>query len=240
MGVSMTAAQFKRLTLVLLLPLFLCGVAVYHSVLPSSGYKFMICSTDGSCREMRYMERENLESDRKHYLEIWAFELKAKVEFYMQPISTEGKIVYTTPLIGFDTDYEAEENVSRRLLGQDAAFLLGGNRDIPSSIHGGDVYLRCKNMSFERGDEVISARCGGDGWNQIVHFTPASDQASFFTDLYANMKATTRAKRATETVIQATTYVSFLLIYGLLSAVTAAAIFGYRYVRHGTLWRDVT
>ncbi len=176
---SMSTTQFKRLTLVLVLPLFLCGVAFY-SVLPSSGWTFILCSTDGSCREMRTMEQENLESDRKHYLEIWTHELKAWVFFYMRPISTEGKIVYTTPLIGFDTNFETEEHVARRMLGQDAVFLLGGNTDIPSSIHRGDVYLRCNYISFEHGAEVISARCRGDGWQNIVHFTPASDQASFF------------------------------------------------------------
>lgn len=239
-GMSMNAAQFKRLTLVLALPLFLCGVAFYHIVLPSSGYTTMICWSDGSCREMGYGDRERLESERENYLYIGSPELKARVAFYGYPISIEGKIVHTIPLTGFERDFEAEEIVARRLLGQDAEFLLGYNSDVPSSIYGGDLYLRCNNMSFKQGTEVISAFCDGDGWRQIVHFTPASDHASFFTDLYANMKAADRAKRATEAAIQAATYVSFLLIYGLLSAITAAAIFSYRYVRHGTLWRDVT
>ncbi|WP_217355604.1 hypothetical protein [Ruegeria sp. HKCCA4008] len=235
----MNTAQFKRLTIVLAFPLFLCGVAFYHTVLPSSGFTFMICSPDGSCREMRYMERERVESDRKHYLDIWFFEQKAPVDFYMEPISTEGRIISTTPLFGVDTDFEFEDRMAQRLLGQDAAFLLGGNRDALSSIHGQDIYLRCNNMSFEQGAEVISARCSGDGWQKIVHFTPVSDQTTFFTNLYANIKATTRAKQATEMAIQVATYFSVLLIYGLLSAVTAAAILGYRYVRHGVVFQDL-
>lgn len=238
-GMNMNAAQFKRMTLVLVVPLFLCGVAFYHIVLPSSGSTYMICSSDGSCREMRYMERERFESDRKDYLDIWFFELEAPVYFFMEPISPEGRIVSTTPLFGLDTDFEFEDRMAQRLLGQDAAFLLGGNRDALSSIQGQDIYLRCNNMSFEQGAEVISARCSGDGWQKIVNFTPASDQAIFFANLYANIKATTRAKQATETAIQAATYFSFLLIYGLLSAVTAAVIFGYSYVRYGMFWQDV-
>lgn len=235
----MSATQFKRLTLVLAFPLFLCGVVFYHSVLPSSGFTLMICSPDGSCREMRDRERESLESHRKYYLDIWFFELKAPVDFYMEPISAEGRIVSTTPLFDLDTDFEFEDRMAQRLLGQDATFLLGGNGDALSSIHGQDINLRCNNMSFEQGAEVISARCSGDGWQKIVHFTPVSNQTTFFTELYASIKAATLAKQATELAIQAATYFSFLLIYGLLSAVIAATIFGYRYVRRGTLWQNV-
>lgn len=235
----MNAAQFKRLTLLLTLPLFLCGVAFYHSVLPSSGLKFMICSTDGSCREMRYMERKNLERDRKHYLEIWSFEPRAPLSFYMQPFSTMGNITSTTPVFTGFNDFETEDKVALRLLGQDAVFLMGGNGDTPSAIGGRDLYLRCNNMSFEQDAEVISARCGGEGWRKKVHFTPGSDQTGFFTELYESIKATTRAKQATEIAIQAASYVSFLLIYGLLSAITAAAIFSYRYVRHGAAFQNL-
>ena len=235
----MNAAQFKRLTVVLAFPLFLCGVAFYHTVQPFSGFTIMICPPDGSCREMSYTERERLESDRKHYLDIWFFELKERVSFYMEPIDTKGRIIFTTPLRGYNTNYEFEDRMAQRLLGQDATFLLGGNRDALSSIHGQDIYLRCNNMSFEQGTEVISARCSGDGWQKIVHFTPVSDQTIFFSNLYANIKATTRAKQANEMAIQVATYFSVLLVYGLLSAVTAAAIFGYRYVRHGAVFGDV-
>lgn len=239
MIMSMNAAQFKRMTLVLVLPLFLCGVAIY-SVLPSSGWTFMLCSTDGSCREMRTVEQENLESDRKQYLEIWTPELDAQADFFMQTFRTEGKIVYTTPLIGFDTNFEAEEKVARQLLGKDAVFFLGGTKDHLSWFDEGSIYLWCKSISFKQDAEVISARCRGDGWQEIVHFTPASDQASFFTELYANIKAASRAKWAIYVAIQSATLISFLLmIYGPLYAVIAAAIFGYRYVRYGTFRKNL-
>lgn len=172
----MTFSKYKRLLLVLLIPLLIIGGIFSARTSPSRDFRFILCEPMSSdwenCRYVGNSVDSPLYTIAKERNPLWFYIISDKPTGMY--IEGSGRILTETTILEFypHANYSAEVASYRdRLIGKKAIITLGVNKSSPHSfLLNEKVYLYCNHLAYQTSTDTYESHCFGDGWGGLVNY----------------------------------------------------------------------
>jgi hypothetical protein len=240
---NITIPKYRRLCLVLFLPLLLLGFLSANILMPYERILMALCVQSSSgkddCRDVGKYNGDYYKSVMKRSI-AW-FDVEAS-PFERNPTITQDamasiRMVPDAEIVEARGPYGPEiNNTLEKLVGMRANVSLGIYGEARSIIEGNIVYLQCNSLSFDVTPGVYTSLCFGGGWAPgAVSFTYRVDAPyrGGLDQLRSSINIAMDAKRFeyfTYMIVMYPIFIYAFFVLSVLAWVTARAI---RYVKEG-------
>lgn len=240
----MTFRQYRRLLIVLALPLLGIGILLAKFVYPYDGLQTFMCErrsmTEDWCRptgELGEQLFEHIKATQPAWFDIQPSAYKEGAPYQLlfmgsRRIISNALITSVTPFAGQGPDAAA---AMQKLVNRTAIVNLGivGKETSYEIGEGGLVGLYCNSLSLENAPRNYEANCYGEGWSGPVRFTTQGADQTMLDGLKADVDAREGEQRRDYRLYQIVTYPLLLYAFLIVSAVTWLIARATRYVRAG-------
>lgn len=235
----MPFGKYKRLLLVVSLPLILIGIVFGELISPyPNSFIFLMCQRNGTyenCRNLGSRDGNLHQSVRKQspaWFDVEDAPLSAtSLSYYVQGDvrALTGYVVGAAP---FALNPPAAEITMNQLDGKNVNIILGIRPNEASSIVGDSILLRCNSVRFVA-DNKFTSGCYGDGWNGRVTYTASGESADMLSRLRDGVNAEVGRFEKDRWMHRVVTYSMFLIGFLLLSGIVWLSRRAIRYVKAG-------
>jgi hypothetical protein len=238
----MTASQYKRLCLVLFVPLLLTGYLVATYALPYNRFQVVMCQQfvggDNNC-----VSASSLDSPLyKHMKQLH----KAWFDVELGP-QERGSITTSLPMASgrLLEDVEILKDKPYWMFGPDVGRFVDGmagrrgmiQLGIPdkelSLVSSDRFLLLCHNIRYQGTPGVYSSRCFGDGWTAPFKYRVLAQDRDMLEGLKAEIHKSFDDKVTEYRIYQAVMYPAFVYLFLNLSALVWLTGKAVQYVRRG-------
>lgn len=244
----MSFSKYKRLCLVLFLPLLFVGFIFTKIVFPYDKYFNIACekslSSSDICRDIGKTNGSFYEATMKQSPAGWASIHTAFGEQESAPLHPfvyvssrnlfEAEILAATPFSG-DTRHDA--NFYKNLVGMKAIVKLGtrGSEENPTvSMVEDKVMLYCNDLHFSDTAGVYKhSHCFGPNWGASIHFRVFGESQDMLEKLHASIIEEIQEKKFDYRLYQIVMYPLFLYAFFVLSLLVFLSVKAIRFVKNG-------
>lgn len=236
----MKFAQYKRLTLVLFLPLLIAGYFTAKYLSPYDRSIMIFCqpslfSIVDSCEEVFDDQYYSFKKRREgnNYFSINGYfredDSLRTTPFASQREFNEVKFLSVTPFFG--TTKEIFE-VINKIPGRTGSIYFGGTKNSQSKfLPDNQAHLSCNTFEWLKETGKYRAICGGEGWTTNVEFAASQKTVDQINNLKNALDLTIRQTQKDFNTYRVVMYPIFLYIYFLLSLLIFAIYKGYKFVK---------
>lgn len=240
----MTLSKYKRLCLVLVLPLLAAGWICAHAAWPYYPYQNVLCQPflgSENCRPVGRPEDSFYKSIKKEgdkdWFDIWTYDEHSPTSTFAEASGRfVGGAVITDATTFLGQPQEVEDFMKRNLIGKNAIVHLGIPTESArsSTVNATTVLLYCNDLHYGTEPGNYSASCFGNGWSGPVSFRVDSGPSRPMLDaLQKDVWKLVEEKKSDFRLWQWVMYPIFVYGFLALSLVCWLAMRAVRFVRAG-------
>ena len=233
-----TVRKYRRLFLVLLLPLLISGLFF----LKTSGawderYSFILCSSefDGeNCRNVGpNIENSFYKEQRgRHFAWTDVSIPHSGSSITHEFVAISERLMPKLTVIEVGSLLNSEQ-ISSYLTGKEIAIRFGINEKDNLAIYTSPIVLSCNMLNFFEDVTIFSAYCYGEGWGGEVKFTAAGSSAQQLSNIRFAITKAIDEHRSEYFLFSTLLILAPLVLFFLGSALVWVAIKATQYVRSG-------
>jgi hypothetical protein len=238
---AFTAPKYKRLCLVLLLPLLGLGILTAHVFLPFDRFVVVMClssfSGRANCRDVGPFDgnfHQAVKGQAKSWFDVdyVGKDLNDAISYLA---SAEGRwvrgaeIVEAEPFLGYGRDVA---DFMHRLVGKRATVRLGTDGST-SVLAGNNALLVCNSLYYLPGTDLYRSQCFGEGWGGSITYRVAGPDKDMLDGLDAAVRKEVERRKTDYVLYRIIMYPLFICAFLVLSALAWVTMRAVRYVRQG-------
>lgn len=238
-GFNVTFGQYKRLLLVVALPLIVAGIVFGESLSPyPHKSRSLLCYIEGhkSCRNLGPTDGLLYQSIRKQspvWFDVEDSPLLSKTSLnYIAHGGVGALRAQVVSAVAYAPSPPAAAVEMSKLVGKSVDIILGMQPNEVSSIAGEPFLLRCNTVQFVA-DNKFASRCYGEGWGGPVTYTASGESADMLNQLRDSVNAEIYRWEKDRWIHRAGAYSMFLVGFLLISGTVWVSRKAIRYVKAG-------
>lgn len=239
----MSFQQYKRLLVVLFVPLLVVGVVVSYLLFSKDNAVQLLCEpwfsgVGDNCRDLGGTPLYSVV--HKKY-PTWFDVYPAKdSKIISASIENSGRVLRGVTVLGVNSFGGYPDDVSRQikgLIGKQGAIVLGIRDSSSRSIvlDSGNVLLYCNSLRFKEGNDFYQSYCFGEGWGADIYYSVLGEDRDALSALESSISE--EIKRVEESIVIGWVVMTpmFVIIFVLISFVIYLVQKAYRYVKGGAI-----
>lgn len=239
---KMTFSKYKRLCLVLLLPLLAAGFICAHAAWPYDPYQNVLCQPflgSENCRPVGHIDGPLYKSIKKDtdkdWFEIWTYDEHSPTSTYAM---ASGRFIGGAEITGalpFSGEgHEVADFMKRNLVGKQAMVHLGFPTETAKSraINATTVLLYCNDLRYQAEPGTYTSGCYGEGWSgPVTYRIDSRPSRSMLDTLQSDVWRLVDEKNSDFRLWQIVIYPIFIYGFLLLSFVGWMTVKATRFVK---------
>ena len=231
----MTWSKYRRLCLVVVVPLLIVGWLCAQIAWPFEKYVNIDCSGDNYCRPINEKQFYGDEQLRERFQVDPASQ---KSSSYVHPFAQATERVVHGALIGnagFYAGASAEEQAFvKTFKGSTATLLLGGkDKNLLTAQGNGTLHMNCHTLVFNEKAGTYDASCFGLGWGGPLSFSVEGPDREWLDGLSASIEKVVGERKTEYRWFQIVVYPIFFYGFLLLSLLCWLAARATKFVKAG-------
>lgn len=235
----MTFGQYKRLLLVVAVPLILSGVAFAEVIRPYP-HNFLVLQCQRSpdseyCREFGDISGNLYESVKKQssaWFDVEDAPVKKPSMTYLASADIRALKAQVVSAVPFSLSSPTAEADMNKLVGKNVDIILGIEANQRSSIVADSILLRCNSVRYLT-DGKYRSQCYGDNWSGNVTYSAASDGVAMLQRLRDAVNTKITDWQNDHLLYRVVCYSMFLVGFLLLSGIVWLVRRATTYVKAG-------
>ncbi|GAB3554636.1 hypothetical protein GCM10027343_42810 [Noviherbaspirillum agri] len=241
---EMNKSQYKRLCLVLVVPLLFAGFISSNTFLRFEKYNWLLCEKYSErpeyCRGGSFKDHTTFYESIKKTSPAWfevifppnekpvKFDVMARVR-----LALADEIIDAKPHLG----YEDKADYMNQMIGRNAEISLGIIEDAKSHIDAWlpFVFLACNRLEMDNKEpRVYTAHCVGKGWNGAITFKASADTEVMLQELKNAYYKELDELEFSYWANQITAWLLYVVLFLIISLIVYLIRISINYVRFGS------
>lgn len=237
----MTLGKFKRLFIVLLIPLLLAGYVSTLFIFPYEKYAYITCAPFleiENCREVGDPGSSFHKSVKNEYpqwfdVNIGEYDGEAFLQNFIQAsgrVFGNALVVSASP---FNGNPASAALAMQSLAGQSAIVHLGKDFTTKSTIRNSGLNLSCNDINFTDVAGEYVSNCYGENWGGPVTFRLSGSEQQELDKLKISVKKEVDKRQSDYNMYRVVTYPIFVIIFLIVSLIVWIFARAVRFVKNG-------
>lgn len=233
-----TPRRFRRLCLVLFIPLTLIGIVYMTITNPDQKYRYLLCDQDwcryvGSSPGRLY---KSAKADHEYWFDVT---LDETINTFLTTNFVESKGIYlkdaivgdASTSVSLETDPKASERIVAALKGRKVDIALGVTEKFP--LFDDKPLLSCNHLSGSVFKDTLVAGCYGQDWSGSIQFEPSPEDATRLKKITKIMSDEVAEQDRDQLAYILIGYPIFFWLFLIISLITWIGFKATAYVRRG-------